>query len=158
MRYRLTAKNKPLLPNVRIPAKLMFLANRHPKFIDESPRSSNRELVFTFEKSFAGIEDLTLRDRLMAELPGIANWSIEGLKRLRNQGKFTVGERGKAAQHEVKLSQSPALRFASECLDVTGKADDMVPVPMAFDAYEMWALQESLGSASDATKTTLRKT
>ena len=138
-------KNKPLLPNVRIPAKLMFLANRHPKFIDELAAFANRELVFTFEKSFAGIEDLTWRDRLMAELPGIANWSIEGLKRLRDQGRFTVGERGKAAQHEVKLSQSPALRFASECLDVTGKADDMVPVPMAFDAYEMWALQESLG-------------
>jgi P4 family phage/plasmid primase-like protien len=139
-------KNKPMLHNVRIPAKLTVLANRHPKFIDDSTALAIRELVFTFEKSFAGKEDVTLRDRLTAELPGIANWSIEGLKRLRQQRKFTVGEKGKAAQHQVKLSQSPALRFATECLVVTGKAEDVVPVPLAFDVYGEWALRESLST------------
>lgn len=137
-------KNMPLLPNVRLPAKITFLANRHPKFIDDSSALANRELVFTFDKSFAGKEDLTLRGRLMAELPGIANWAIEGLKRLREQGKFTLGDHGKAAQHQVKLSQSPALRFTSEYLVVTGRPSDMVPMTMAFAAYEHWAMQESL--------------
>ncbi|UPJ50785.1 hypothetical protein IVB30_05120 [Bradyrhizobium sp. 200] len=137
-------KNKPLLPNVRLPGKLTVLANRHPKFIDDSTALAIRELVFTFEHSFAGREDLTLRDKLAAELPGIANWAIEGLKRLREEKKFTVGEKGKAAQHQVALSQSPALRYATECLVVTGKAEDMLPVPMAFAAYEAWADRESL--------------
>jgi hypothetical protein len=46
----------------------------------------------------------------------------------------------------VKLSQSPALRFATECLVVTGKAEDVVPVPLAFDVYGEWALRESLST------------
>jgi phage/plasmid-associated DNA primase len=93
-----------------------------------------------------GREDLTLRDRLMAELPGIANWAIEGLKWLREQGKFIIGAKGKAAQQEVKLAQSPALRFASDCLVITGKAEDIVPVPLAFAVYEDWSQRESLGA------------
>jgi P4 family phage/plasmid primase-like protien len=139
-------KNKPLLHNVRIPAKITVIANRHPKFLDDSGALANRELVFPFENSFVGKEDLTLRDRLMAELPGIANWAIAGLARLREQGKFTVSERGKVAQHQVKLSQSPALRFASDRLIVTGKPDDIVPVPMLFEVYEEWAQGESLSA------------
>lgn len=139
-------KNLPLLPNVRLPAKITFLANRHPKFIDDSGALANRELVFTFERSFAANPDLTLRDRLMMELPGIANWAIEGLKRLREQSKFTVGEHGRAAQHQVRLAQSPALRFTQECLIVTGKTDDLVPVPLIFAVYEEWAHRESLGA------------
>ncbi|QHO74652.1 hypothetical protein ACH79_20435 [Bradyrhizobium sp. CCBAU 051011] len=101
-------------------------------------------MVFTFETSFAGREDLTLRDRLAAERPGIANWAIKGLERLREQGKFTIGAKGKVAQHEVKLAQSPALRFASECLVITGKREDMVPVPLIFDVYGEWAAREEL--------------
>jgi len=138
-------KNKTLLPNVRLPGKLTILCNRHPKFIDDSSALANRELVFTFDRSFLGKEDVTLRDKLAVEMPGIANWGIKGLKRLREQGRFTVGIKGAAAQRQVALSQSPALRYAAECLVVTGEATDVLPVPMAFAAYEAWSDRESLG-------------
>ena len=104
-------KNKKLLPNVRLPGKITILCNRHPKFIDDSTALANRELVFTFDQSFLGKEDVTLRDKLAPEIPGIANWSIAGLRRLREKGRFTVGDRG--WPHSVKSRCRSRLRCGS---------------------------------------------
>jgi phage/plasmid-associated DNA primase len=55
-----------------------------------------------FETSFAKIKDTELGGKLKAELSGIANWAIEGLRRLRAKGnRFTIGERGRKAQREL---------------------------------------------------------
>lgn len=133
-------KNKRLLNSVRIPAKLILIANRHPKFLDESGALAIRELVITFAKSFVGKEDRQLRHKLAAELPGIANWAMDGLRELRAQGHFTVGTHGKIAQAELAESQSAALRFTKEYLSVTGDESDIVPLPLAFEMYTIWAL------------------
>ncbi|MCK1283445.1 hypothetical protein IVB41_05785 [Bradyrhizobium sp. 44] len=137
-------KNKTMLNQVHIPAKITLLANKHPKFIDESGALAIRELLFVFDRSFAGKEDMTLKARLNDELPGIANWAIEGLKRLRRNRRFTIGERGLIAQEQLTDSQSPALRFTKECLVVTGDKDDVLPLSLAFDAYREWTDRESL--------------
>jgi phage/plasmid-associated DNA primase len=94
----------------KIPARIAVAANRHPKFIDDSGALAARELVLIFETSFEGREDRELSDKLRGELPGIANRALEGLRRLRaNGGKFTVGEKGKAA------ARVGAASLASEC-------------------------------------------
>src|SRR6185437_2109060 len=99
-----------------------------------------REIVLVFERSFAKVKDTELGNKLKAELSGIANWAIEGLRRLRANGnRFTIGERGRAAQRELAEAQSPALRFAKECLVVTGDGADAVPLSVAFETYEHWA-------------------
>jgi hypothetical protein len=55
-------------------------------------------LVLTFQNSFRDRMDTELRTRLAAELPGVALWALEGLRRLRANGmRFTVGERGRKA-------------------------------------------------------------
>ena len=108
----------------KVPAKIVLVANKHPKFLDESGALSAREIVLRFESSFIGREDRTLRDRLLAELPGIANWAIEGLERLRNNGRFTIGTAGRIASRELAEAQSPALRYANARLQVTGDAAD----------------------------------
>jgi P4 family phage/plasmid primase-like protien len=133
-------KNKAMLTTVRIPAKIVLVANKHPKFLDESGALAIRELMIMFERSFAGREDIGLEGKLTAELSGIANWAIAGLKRLRVQRHFTVGDHGIAAQADLAEHQSPALRFANECMIVTGKASDMLPLTLAFAAYEHWAV------------------
>ena len=133
-------KNKGIV-NVRVPAKVVLIANQHPKFLDESGALGARELPLIFEQSFRGREDRELRAKLTAELPGIANWALAGLQRLRdNGGKFTIGEEGKAAARELAESQSPALRFARNSLVVTGDPDDFVPLPEVYAAYTQWAL------------------
>jgi P4 family phage/plasmid primase-like protien len=140
-------KNKGII-NARIPAKLVLVANQHPKFLDESGALAARELLLIFRNSFRGKEDRELRSKLAAELPGIANWAMEGLRRLRDSGgKFTIGAEGKAASRELAESQSPALRFARDCLIVTGDPDDFEGLPEVYERYEQWAsFVESLGS------------
>ncbi|MBR0717866.1 phage/plasmid primase, P4 family [Bradyrhizobium liaoningense] len=132
-------KNQSML-SVKIPAKIILVANKHPKFLDESGALADRELVLIFERSFAKVRDTELGAKLKAELSGVANWSLEGLRRLRANGnRFTIGERGRTAQRELAEAQSPALRFAKECLIVTGDEADAVPLAVAFESYERWA-------------------
>lgn len=132
-------KNKTIVTTL-IPAKIVLVANQHPKFLDESGALAARELPLIFDRSFRGKEDRDLRSKLDDELPGIANWALAGLKRLRsNGGRFTIGERGRAAARELAESQSPALRFANDCLIVTGNPEDYVPLATIFMAYDDWS-------------------
>lgn len=140
-------KNLPII-TAKVPAKLILVANKHPKFLDESGALANRELLLVFGNSFVGREDRDLANKLNAELPGIANWALDGLRRLRaNDGKFTIGERGRAASRELAESQSPARRFAKDCLIVTGAPNDYVSLDEAYYAYQHWGDHiENLGS------------
>ncbi len=132
-------KNQSIL-SIKIPAKIILVANKHPKFLDESGALADRELVIVFERSFAKAKDTALGAKLKAELSGIANWAMDGLIRLRANGnRFTIGERGRKAQRELAESQSPALRFANDSLIVTGEKTDFVPDDAVFGVYEHWA-------------------
>lgn len=139
-------KNLTIL-TARLMARIMIVANRHPKFLDDSGALAAREIPLIYETSFRGREDFDLTGRLESELSGIANRALEGLRRLRaNGGKFTAGVKMRAAIQEIAESQSPALRFAKEHLIVTGDLGDYVPLATVFDAYEDWAhYHESLG-------------
>jgi len=131
-------KNKQIV-NAKLAAKIILVCNRHPKLLDDSSALAARELPIIFSKSFLGKEDRELRSKLEAELSGIANWALEGLDRLRENDRFTVGELGKAAARELAESQSPALRFAKEHLVVTGNPDYYVPLPAVYHRYAEWA-------------------
>ena len=104
-------------------------------------------MLLIFKSSFRGREDRELRAKLARELPGIANWALAGLRRLRaNRGKFTIGAKGRAASLELALSQSPALRFAKTHLIVTGDPADYVPLSTVYKVYSDWAVfDEELG-------------
>jgi P4 family phage/plasmid primase-like protien len=131
----------------RIPARIMIACNRVPKLLDESGALASRMIQITFERSFLGKEDRELFSKLEAELPGIANWALEGLRRLRaNGGRFTIGKKGEAAARSLAESQSPALRFVKEHLVVSENRDDFVPLHKVFEEYETWALEEGLSS------------
>jgi phage/plasmid-associated DNA primase len=150
-------KNAPIL-SIKIPAKIVLVANKHPKFLDESGALADRELLLIFETSFAKVKDTELGAKLKNELSGIANWAIEGLRRLRAKGnRFTIGERGRKAQQELAESQSPALRFANDCLVVTSDPVNFVPLDMAFAAYDHWAtFVEHMGSREKRNRTDFR--
>jgi putative DNA primase/helicase len=47
-------------------------------------------VVLRMTNSFYGKEDADLSNKLMAELPGIFNWSLEGLRRRVNRGGYFI--------------------------------------------------------------------
>jgi P4 family phage/plasmid primase-like protien len=137
-------KNKKLV-EYRIPARIMIACNRIPKMLDDSGGLASRLIPIIFEHSFLGKEDRDLFYKLEDELPGIADWALEGLRRLRaNGGKFTIGKKGEAAQRSIAESQSPALRFVMARLQVTENRDDFVPLDKIYEEYEAWAVEENL--------------
>ncbi|MGM4924382.1 DNA primase family protein [Tardiphaga sp. 804_B3_N1_9] len=146
--------------NVKLPAKIVLTANQHPNLLDESGALAAREIPIMFENSFNGAaRDINLTTKLLGELPGIANWAIEGLRRLRqNGGQFTIGAKGRAALEDLEVSQSIALRFAAACLEITGDSNDIIPLAVAYAAYENWASDiEGLNPRQRRDKTAFRK-
>jgi|GEM_PF-4257098 len=131
-------KNKAIVP-AALRTRLLVTCNRLPKFIDESGALGARMLIVKFDRSFLGREDRGLGDRLRSETSGIANWAIIGLLRLRDNGlHFTVSEVGKTESEHATRSQSPAIRFAEDRLNVTGDPDDFTPMRDVYQAYLGW--------------------
>lgn len=81
-------KGMPPLTGIKLPTRLMLLANEHPVFHDPSGALDRRLIVLKTDQTFFGHEDIELTNKLLTELPGILNWSIEGLKRLWRRGHF----------------------------------------------------------------------
>jgi putative DNA primase/helicase len=71
-------------------AKHIFAANRAPDRSTDDEAFWNRWLTVIFPESVPRTEqDPHLTDDLIAELPGILNWAVEGHRRLMNNGQFS---------------------------------------------------------------------
>ena len=70
-------------------AKLCFATNGLPMVDDSSNGVFRRLIVLTLNNSFIGKEDWALTGKLLEEIPGVFNWALRGLKRLKEQNKFT---------------------------------------------------------------------
>ena len=82
-------KSLPPIIGVSLPTRFVILANEMPAFRDTTGALASRLLRLKTRTSFTGKEDRNLSKRLEIELPGILNWSIVGLRRLRRKGQFT---------------------------------------------------------------------
>ena len=59
-----------------------------------------------------------LTDRLLAELPGVLLWAIEGWRRLRERGRFVQPDAGKEMIGELDDLASPVGAFVRECCNI----------------------------------------
>lgn len=100
--------------NFRNSAKLLFSCNTMPPIEDGGKAIFNRFLIVEFPNSFKGKENLNLRIELESELSGILNWSILGLKRLLEQGRFTESKRSAENREYYMRNSDSALAFVTE--------------------------------------------
>jgi putative DNA primase/helicase len=70
----------------KLNTRILVLTNEVPEFKDESAVLPTRFIVFKMTRSFYGKEDIHLTDKLLAELPGILNWALNGWDRLAKRG------------------------------------------------------------------------
>jgi len=101
--------------------KLWWAMNELPPVADTSEGFWRRVMVIPFNRQFATNERiLDLKERLDAELPGIFNWAMQGLKRLRDRGRFVLPAQVTKSTQEYRQDANPvALFIADECY--TGK-------------------------------------
>ncbi len=103
---------------MKLPTRFMFLTNELPKLTDVSGALAGRFVILRFSQSFYGREDRGLTERLLAELPGILNWAIEGWHRLDKRGHFVHPASVEEAIRELEDLASPAGAFVRERIDV----------------------------------------
>jgi putative DNA primase/helicase len=72
----------------RLQIRFLILSNELPGLVDSSGALANRFIILELTKSFLGNEDKDLINRLLKELSGIFNWSLDGWDSLNKRGKF----------------------------------------------------------------------
>ena len=131
--------NRKFLPilHAHPSARLTFATNTRPKVSDPSNGLWRRMMFMPFRVVIPDNDvDPMLSDKLKAELPGILNWAIEGLRRLRQQGYFTKAELNEAALAEYRLESNPARAFLEECC--VEEPDARTPIEVLYGEYKTW--------------------
>lgn len=103
-------------------AKFVVSMNQRPRFLDSTNALWRRMLLmpWTYEVPKDKIV-LDLGKKIAAEeLPGIFNWAVAGLVRLRKQGHFTASRIVTAAVADLKAESDPIRKFLEERLQGAG--------------------------------------
>lgn len=97
-------------------ARLVVTTNNRPRVTDESGGFWRRMMLIPFRVQMpASEQDPMLADKLLAaEAEGILLWSMQGLRRLMRNNKFTEPASSIAAQEEYKRESSQIHQFVDE--------------------------------------------
>ena len=120
----------------RLAVRFLLLTNELPRIGDASGALASRFIVLTLRESFYGREDRSLTKRLIRELPGILNWALDGLDRLRDRGHFEMPESSTEAIRVIEDLASPVGAFVRDWC-VLGPTQ-RINIKLAYDAWSRW--------------------
>lgn len=119
-------------------AKLVFSANVLPEG-KKDKAYYRRWVLVRFPNNFeGGKEDKTLITRLKdpEELSGFLNLALQGLKRLKENGKFSNDKSVEDTQREYEFNSNPIAAFMDEC--TKGSQEDIDAI-ILYSTYVLWA-------------------
>lgn len=144
---RMAFDRKHLSPVNAIPtARLMLSANNRPRFSDRSSGLWRRMMVVPFRATIAEDQKIRGMDKPKfwlesGELPGILNWALLGLERLRAQGGFTVPAISAEALEDYRMDSNPTAAFLAECYQLADDPDHFVSSDDVYAHYKRWCGQ-----------------
>ena len=121
--------------------RFLVLTNELPRISDSSGALASRFVVLVLNNSFYGREDPGLTGKLMSELSGILNWSIEGWRRLRQRGYFVQPGSSQEAIEELEELGSPMGSFVKQKCEVG--PDYEVSVDGLFLHWQNWCMDQN---------------
>lgn len=133
-------KHEPI-QTVKLPSRIVMASNELPRLGDASAALVGRFIIIRLDRSFLGAEDETLKPRLLAELPGIFNWALDGLDALAKQRRFTEPATMADAAEDMRSLASPVREFGLDTYEFTGAPDDWVYLKEAHADYKLWCNQ-----------------
>jgi P4 family phage/plasmid primase-like protien len=98
----------------KLAVRFMILSNELPRLADASGALASRFVILNMTETFLGKEDPALTNKLLAELPGILNWSIKGWQRLMERGHFIQPKSSKESILELADLSSPMSAFVRD--------------------------------------------
>jgi len=125
--------------DARLFCRLTYIANEAIPFDDASQAMANRMHLLYFPNNYRKSKpDWDLERKLRAEVPGIALWAIDGLKRLLATGQFT---RPKVSMdHLTSLAEltNPIGTMLAECCRVHDGSEFIKYRTSCNDLYDLW--------------------
>ncbi len=129
-------KYEKYITAARLTVRFVMISNNLQRLTDPTGTISDRFIFLKTTQSYYGREDLGLENRLMAELPGILNWSLEGLDRLTKRGYIAEPPESAQMRTQSKEIGSNIIAFVNTgCSKGEGlytEPDDM------YDAFKRW--------------------
>lgn len=128
-------------------ARITIACNDLPDLPDSGGALPRRTLALHFTEKFETDSvkpDRELPDKLAKEAPGILNWALRGLERLRRQGYFTIPQSSEQLAKKFAANASPISQFIDACCEVGSEkaaAEDAL-----YEAWRNWAREHSLGA------------
>ena len=119
-----------------LPMKMYLISNKIPNFND--PILEMRFIKIAFKVSFRDREDRLMREKLEAELPGIANRCLAGYRRLCARGKFIQPASGFELAREVARASNPVRAFLD---DKCVLGDGSVQPKILFKVFQKWCVE-----------------
>ncbi len=123
-------------------AVLLFSANELPTVDDRTYAFWRRWVLLPFPVDFTGREDRELPGKLRAELPGILNWALDGLHKLRELGDFPVEGTAGGLMETWKRRSDSLYWFVQE--QVERDPEGFVPKEVFYEVYRAFCEEHDL--------------
>jgi putative DNA primase/helicase len=120
----------------QLPTRFLLLSNELPRFGDASGAIAHRFVVLMMAESFLGRENTKLTGELLGELPGIFNWSLDGLDRIFTTDAFTEPASSTDAIIALADLVSPVSAFVRDRCQKGPGAE--VAIHTLFAAWRSW--------------------
>ena len=127
---------------VRLSTRFLLVSNEMLQVRDTSNAIGARMILYVMRQSFQGREDYGLEAKLRGELPGILNWALDGLDRLRDRGHFEQPASAMPELDRMRRLTSPLKHYVDERL-VVGP-DCTIDKDELFKDFEEWCLDEDV--------------
>jgi putative DNA primase/helicase len=124
----------------KLPTRFLILTNELPRFADASGALASRFVLLVLRVSFYDREDPRLTETLIDEAPGIFNWALAGLDRLRERGHFVQPTSAQEAVRHLEDLSSPIGAFVRDTCRV-GPALE-VDKDVLFAVWKTWCEEE----------------
>ena len=125
----------------RLSCRLMIVCNEIPRMDDAGNALLGRMIPIRCDNSFFGQEDTELLDRLLMELPGIANWAMQGLAEYRREKKLFMPREGVEDLMMLKRATNPVEAFIDDNCRIDGKS--VTSTRELFTAWTAWCIQSN---------------
>lgn len=118
--------------------KIILAANIFPKITDHSSAFYKRLILIPCDKIFEDDkQNKNLRYELEEELPGILNWALKGLIRLKKRGTFQHHDFMKNLVKDLEDENNPVNLFFEEHIEIEKESE--IEKGDIYDRYKSWA-------------------
>lgn len=119
--------------------RLLFVTNEMPAFFDRSGGLKRRLIIIPFNRQIPREQqDPNLIHKLHAELPGIFNLAMGGLKALQARGAFEIPTVCTSAVESHLLASNPAQAFLRAFTEPTDQLGVAVQSSLLYQHYREW--------------------